>query len=86
MISSVDFMIIIIVAIVSLNGIACSAAPDIDIPFKNNKNPIFPNEIVAVVGGNIYFEIMQPLADQTDCLYHRTGGHDVSIQPPNIPK
>lgn len=89
MTSSVDFVIIIIVAIISLNGITCPAVQSqaaIDIPVKNNNGIIFPREINAIVGEDIYFKILQPLTDQTDCLYRRTGGPDVSIPTSNKPK
>lgn len=89
MISSVDFLIIITVTIISLNGITCPAVQSqaaIDIPVKNSNGLIFPSEIDAIVGEDIYFKIWQPVADQTDCLYRRTGGPDVSIPTSTQPK
>lgn len=90
MISSVDCVIIIVVAIVSLNGITCPVTPSeaaIDISVKNTNENLFPSaEINAVVGEDIYFKMLQPVADQTDCLYRKTGGQDVSIRTPNKPK
>lgn len=86
MISSVDFAINIIVIIISLNGITCTAVPlepGIDIPVENTNELTFPIEINAVIGEDIYFRIMQPLADQSDCFYRRIGEQDVSIRTPN---
>lgn len=90
MISSIDFVIIIIVAIILLNGITCPVAPSkaaINISVNNTNENLFPSvEINAVLGEDIYIKILQPVTDQTDCLYRKTGGQDVSIRTPNKPK
>ncbi|XP_055298260.1 uncharacterized protein LOC129566399 [Sitodiplosis mosellana] len=44
---------------------------------------VFPSEIDAVVGEEIYLKIIEPVAQQTHCHYRKTGGQDVDIQQPH---
>lgn len=54
--------------------------------FKNNnvmKGLIFPTEIDAVVGEEVYIKLLEPVADQTQCFYRMTGDGDVDVSKPH---
>lgn len=46
----------------------------------------FPSEIDAVVGEQIYLQIIEPVTQQTGCHYRMTGGKDVDVKTPHKPK
>lgn len=70
-----------------LNDVCC--ANDV-INYLSNKNIInglvFPREINAVVGEEIYLKIVEPVANQHECHYRKTGEKDVNVQSPHTPK
>lgn len=50
------------------------------------KSSVFPSEIDAVVGEEIYLKIIKPVANQIHCYYRMTGGIDIDIKTPHKQK
>lgn len=84
MISLVNLVNIFAIAYILTVVVHCTD----DIPnYISNNNIInglvFPNEINAVVGEEIYLKIVQPVANQNECHYRKSGGKDVNVRSPH---
>lgn len=47
---------------------------------------VFPREIDAVIGEEVYLKIIEPVINQTQCLYRMTGEGDEDIRSPHKSK